>query len=100
MEDNIESELIESEAKIDPIKHDLSEDDKLKLSKQNSRMVTEFKANKLELEAQRNWDLFYKRNEVNFFKDRHWTTREFQELLGDEDEGRRVLLEVLYSGGF
>lgn len=39
-----------------------------------------FRLRKLEEEAQKNWDLFYKRNTTNFFKDRHWTTREFQEL--------------------
>lgn len=43
-------------------------------------LVSEFKQLKLEKEAQKNWDLFYKRNSTNFFKDRHWTTREFQEL--------------------
>lgn len=42
--------------------------------------MSEFKQLKLEKEAQKNWDLFYKRNSTNFFKDRHWTTREFQEL--------------------
>lgn len=79
----------------------ITDDQKLLLEKQNSRLVTEFKANKLEVEAQKNWDLFYKRNETNFFKDRHWTTREFQELIGDglsdnsdQDSIRKVLLEV------
>ncbi|XP_067147522.1 tRNA N(3)-methylcytidine methyltransferase METTL6 isoform X1 [Apteryx mantelli] len=43
-------------------------------------LMTDFKQLKLEKEAQKNWDLFYKRNSTNFFKDRHWTTREFQEL--------------------
>ncbi|KAH0627284.1 hypothetical protein JD844_002807 [Phrynosoma platyrhinos] len=43
-------------------------------------LVSDFKQQKLEKEAQRNWDLFYKRNSTNFFKDRHWTTREFEEL--------------------
>jgi hypothetical protein len=52
------------------------------LEKQNSRLVSEFRAVKLETEAKRSWDLFYKRNQTKFFKDRHWTTREFQELLG------------------
>ncbi|XP_061442386.1 tRNA N(3)-methylcytidine methyltransferase METTL6 [Rhineura floridana] len=42
--------------------------------------VSEFKQQKLEKEAQKNWDLFYKRNSTNFFKDRHWMTREFEEL--------------------
>ena len=78
----------------------LTEKQKVLLEKQNSRLITEFKANKLEAEAQKNWDLFYKRNETKFFKDRHWTTREFQELLGtDISEGgsdgeTKVLLEV------
>uniref|UniRef100_A0A3Q1AZ99 Methyltransferase-like protein n=1 Tax=Amphiprion ocellaris TaxID=80972 RepID=A0A3Q1AZ99_AMPOC len=43
-------------------------------------LVSDFKQMKLENEAQKNWDLFYKRNTTNFFKDRHWTTREFEEL--------------------
>lgn len=43
-------------------------------------LVSDFKQTKLEREAQKNWDLFYKRNTTNFFKDRHWTTREFEEL--------------------
>ncbi|XP_062980498.1 tRNA N(3)-methylcytidine methyltransferase METTL6 [Elgaria multicarinata webbii] len=43
-------------------------------------LVSNFKQEKLEKEAQKNWDLFYKRNSTNFFKDRHWTTREFEEL--------------------
>lgn len=43
-------------------------------------LVSDFKQIKFEKDAQKNWDLFYKRNATNFFKDRHWTTREFQEL--------------------
>ncbi|KAI8039603.1 tRNA N(3)-methylcytidine methyltransferase METTL6 [Drosophila gunungcola] len=77
---------------------ELSAADKQKLDEQNKRgFVPEFKANKLEIDAQRNWDIFYKRNETRFFKDRHWTTREFQELLEDqEDTGgdKRTLFEV------
>ena len=81
---------------------DLTTEELELLEKQNSRIVPEFKANKLELEAQKNWDLFYKRNETNFFKDRHWTTREFEELLGEVDDEKgdekeekpKVLLEV------
>ncbi|XP_027727952.1 methyltransferase-like protein 6 isoform X2 [Vombatus ursinus] len=46
----------------------------------DGRVVSAFKQAKLEKEAQKNWDLFYKRNSTNFFKDRHWTTREFEEL--------------------
>lgn len=36
---------------------------------------------KLEHEARKNWDLFYKRNTTHFFKDRHWLTREFPQLV-------------------
>lgn len=66
-----------------------------KMNLQNTRMVSEFQANKLEREAKKHWDLFYKRNTNRFFKDRHWTTREFDELLGlGSADYENVLLEV------
>jgi methyltransferase-like protein 6 len=34
----------------------------------------------LEKDARRNWDLFYKRNTKNFFRDRHYIHREFAEI--------------------
>ena len=43
--------------------------------------MSDFKQNKLEKEAQKNWDLFYT---TNVFKDRHWTTP--AELLFDNCE--------------
>lgn len=62
---------------------------------QDSRLVSEFRANQLERDAKKHWDLFYKRNDTRFFKDRHWTTREFDELLGLGGNGNQnVLLEV------
>lgn len=36
---------------------------------------------KYEREAGRYWDLFYRRNENRFFKDRHWFESEFPQLL-------------------
>lgn len=48
-------------------------------------VLSTFKQQKLEKNAKKNWDLFYKRNLNKFFKDRHWTTREFQELLQIEN---------------
>ncbi|XP_071958314.1 tRNA N(3)-cytidine methyltransferase METTL6-like [Antedon mediterranea] len=60
----------------------------------DSELVSEFKKCKLEKEAQRNWDLFYKRNSVNFFKDRHWTSREFDELKEPGNNKKQTLLEV------
>ncbi|KPP70151.1 hypothetical protein Z043_111047 [Scleropages formosus] len=61
--------------------------------KNDRNLVSEFKQAKLEKEAQKNWDLFYKRNTVNFFKDRHWTTREFEELRAcKESQGQKLVL--------
>lgn len=76
---------------------ELTEEQLQMLEKQNSRKVSEFQANKLETQAARNWDLFYKRNETKFFKDRQWTTREFHELMGDSSangDERKFMLEV------
>ena len=53
--------------------------------RKDETLVSEFKQNKLEKEAQKNWDLFYKRNTTKFFKDRHWTKREFEELVGNKE---------------
>ncbi|XP_001379965.1 tRNA N(3)-methylcytidine methyltransferase METTL6 isoform X1 [Monodelphis domestica] len=59
-------------------------------------IVSAFKQAKLEKEAQKNWDLFYKRNSTNFFKDRHWTTREFEELRAcrEFDDQKLTILEA------
>ncbi|XP_046308840.1 tRNA N(3)-methylcytidine methyltransferase METTL6 isoform X1 [Marmota monax] len=65
----------------------LSSEEEEKL-KRDQALVSDFKQQKLEKDAQKNWDLFYKRNTTNFFKDRHWTTREFEEL--------RLCREVLF----
>lgn len=71
----------------------LSEEDQETLQKQDNRLVSPFQAQQLEKNAKKHWDLFYKRNETRFFKDRHWTTREFIELVGCAEE-KRTLLEV------
>lgn len=73
----------------------LTQEEIEKMHTQNTRLVSEFRANQLEKEARKHWDLFYKRNDTRFFKDRHWTTREFSDLLGLEEQGDpKVLLEV------
>ncbi|KAJ3158160.1 hypothetical protein HDU86_003112 [Geranomyces michiganensis] len=55
--------------------------------------MTAFQKSKLHKEYTRSWDLFYKRNTTNFFKDRHWTEREFPELRaeGGEPCSKRLL---------
>lgn len=59
-------------------------------------LVSDFRQMKLEKEAQKNWDLFYKRNSTHFFKDRHWTSREFEELRACRafESQKLVLLEA------
>lgn len=71
-----------------PIGHyarQLTSDEIEKLKRQDSRLVSEFKKNKLEKESRKHWDQFYARNETRFFKDRHWTKEEFKELCPDLD---------------
>lgn len=77
----------------------LSEEEQQQLFTQSSRLVPAYQAIQLEKNAQKHWDLFYKRNETRFFKDRRWTTREFVELLGNVESqssstNRAHLLEV------
>lgn len=45
----------------------LSTEEEEKL-KRDQALVSAFKQQKLEKEAQKNWDLFYKRNSTNFFQ--------------------------------
>lgn len=78
-----------------PIGRVLSPEELSRLAEQGA-LVSDFKQLKLEREAQKNWDLFYKRNSTRFFKDRHWTTREFEELKACRqcESHRLVLLEA------
>lgn len=71
-------------------------EEELKALNSDKILVSDFKQMKLEKEAQKNWDLFYKRNTTNFFKDRHWTTREFEELKAcrEFEAQKLVLLEA------
>ena len=74
----------------------LTEGERKKLE-DNTKVVSDFKQNKLEREAQKNWDLFYKRNTTNFFKDRHWTTAEFKELLFDNWEVSKLIWTTMWT---
>lgn len=70
--------------KSSTLPRELTEEEKQKLQN-DTQLVSDFKCQKLEKEALKNWDLFYKRNTTNFYKDRHWTKREFQELGGKRE---------------
>ncbi|KAL1489377.1 hypothetical protein ABEB36_014286 [Hypothenemus hampei] len=86
---NKDSEDIHLNCKI------LSSDEIDRLKSQDSRLVTEHKSKELEVKAKKYWDLFYKRNETRFFRDRHWTIREFSELLGENNSNHeKVLFEI------
>ena len=41
---------------------------------------------RLELDARRNWDIFYRQNTTKFYKDRHYLAREFTELSDKLEE--------------
>ena len=77
---------------------DLTEEQISALQRQDSRTVSTFRSEKFDKEAKKHWDIFYKRNENRFFKDRHWTTREFWELCGDSEENeftpKHILTEI------
>lgn len=75
----------------------LTPDEEALLRRQSLRPIPERKQQLLEVEARKHWDVFYKRNSTKFFKDRHWTTREFEELTGTDallDGNKRTILEV------
>uniref|UniRef100_A0A0R3WRJ1 tRNA N(3)-methylcytidine methyltransferase n=1 Tax=Hydatigena taeniaeformis TaxID=6205 RepID=A0A0R3WRJ1_HYDTA len=74
----------------------LSEEVQSIIDRQLATMCSTFEHNKLRKDAGRNWDRFYNRNGAKFFKDRHWTKREFRELAEiTEDEDVQVnILEI------
>jgi hypothetical protein len=49
------------------------------LNLKNKRKNQEY--NNYEKDAKRNWDIFYKNNKTNFYKDRHYIKNEFVELV-------------------
>lgn len=78
---------------------ELKEEDAEKLK--NAPNLSDFQRDKLNKDAKKNWDLFYKRNGDRFFKNRHWTRHEFKELFEDtlerydgKPDNKRFLLEV------
>jgi len=52
---------------------------------QKSNMVSPYWKEKYEKNANKFWDKFYRNNQTNFFRDRHWLLREFEELQADRN---------------
>lgn len=65
-----EEGLVENGQSVPPIQ--LTDAHLEALLKQDSRPLKEFQAKKFRDSAQKQWDLFYKRNEDRFFKVRDW----------------------------
>ncbi|EMS49884.1 hypothetical protein TRIUR3_10658 [Triticum urartu] len=59
----------------------------------SGRPVTPFWKEKYERDARRYWDIFYKRHEDKFFKDRHYLDKEWGKYFEAQDGGNMVVLE-------
>ncbi|KAH7362048.1 S-adenosyl-L-methionine-dependent methyltransferase [Plectosphaerella cucumerina] len=68
---------------------------------QRQSPVSDFDKNRLNGNPARMWDLFYKNNTANFFKNRKWLQQEFP-VLGEvtkEDAGPKLVLEIGAGAG-
>jgi len=58
----------------------------------DTKALSEFFYNKFEREAKKHWDIFYKNNKDNFFKDRHYIEREFKEIREYKEKNEKFTL--------
>ncbi|RSM07847.1 hypothetical protein CDV31_008437 [Fusarium ambrosium] len=70
-------------------------------AKQRQNPVSDFEKRKFSIDPARWWNLFYKNNSANFFKNRKWLQQEFPVLaeVTKEDAGPKVLLEIGAGAG-
>ncbi|KAF4464979.1 actin filament-binding [Fusarium albosuccineum] len=70
-------------------------------AKQRQHPVSDFEKRKFSLDPARWWNLFYKNNSANFFKNRKWLQQEFPVLaeVTKEDAGPKVVLEIGAGAG-
>ncbi|GMM48667.1 tRNA(Thr) (cytosine(32)-N(3))-methyltransferase [Pichia kluyveri] len=66
------------------------------IENQKNNPVNEFNQIEFNSKPKKYWDLFYKNNQVNFFKDRKWLEIEFPEIFKclKEDAGEKTILEI------
>ncbi|KAF7555528.1 hypothetical protein G7046_g6543 [Stylonectria norvegica] len=71
------------------------------MQKQRQFPVSDFEKKKFSAEPARWWNLFYKNNTSNFFKNRKWLQQEFPILaeVALEDAGPKVILEIGAGAG-
>ncbi|KAH6783005.1 S-adenosyl-L-methionine-dependent methyltransferases superfamily protein [Perilla frutescens var. hirtella] len=65
---------------------------KIQIYSPSNDEVSAFWREKYEKDAKKNWDIFYKRHQDKFFKDRHYLDKEWGHHFSRE--GRTVILEV------
>ncbi|KAM0435093.1 hypothetical protein ACHAPT_003182 [Fusarium lateritium] len=70
-------------------------------AKQRQFPVSDFEKRKFSADPARWWNLFYKNNSANFFKNRKWLQQEFPVLaeVTKEDAGPQVVLEIGAGAG-
>ncbi|KAF4981097.1 hypothetical protein FZEAL_3033 [Fusarium zealandicum] len=70
-------------------------------AKQRQFPVSDFEKRKFSVDPARWWNLFYKNNAANFFKNRKWLQQEFPVLaeVTKEDAGPQVILEIGAGAG-
>ncbi|KAI1131977.1 methyltransferase [Nemania abortiva] len=68
---------------------------------QRASPVSDFDKNRFNSDPARFWNMFYKNNTANFFKNRKWLQQEFPVLhtVTAEDAGPRIILEVGAGAG-
>ncbi|KAI1115836.1 methyltransferase [Nemania sp. NC0429] len=68
---------------------------------QRASPVSDFDKNRINADPARFWNLFYKNNTANFFKNRKWLQQEFPVLrtVTVEDAGPKIVLEVGAGAG-
>ncbi|KAH6892028.1 S-adenosyl-L-methionine-dependent methyltransferase [Thelonectria olida] len=70
-------------------------------AKQREHPVSDFEKRKFNGDPAKWWNLFYKNNQANFFKNRKWLQQEFPVLseVTKEDAGPKVILEIGAGAG-
>ncbi|QPG74957.1 hypothetical protein FOA43_002296 [Brettanomyces nanus] len=74
---------------------------KEKIRLQQEHPVSDFDKRRFNAQPEKFWDLFYKHNQENFFKDRKWLEIEFPVLYEatKKDAGHKVILEIGCGAG-